>query len=98
MTCHRLLSPFRSAGAVNKQPPSAVAERTSTLTTIRDEINRLLDKREAKGWATYGKSLEEANDGRDWNHELICELLDALQYAAKEIHDLREQLKTPFDA
>lgn len=64
---------------------------------IRDEINRLLDRREAKGWMVYGKPLEEANDGRDWNYELICELLDALQYAAKEIHDLREKLRTPFD-
>lgn len=69
---------------------------TITPTTIRDEILRLLDQREAKGWETYGRPLEDATD-RDWNYELVCELLDALQYAAKEIHDLREQLKTPFD-
>lgn len=60
--------------------------------------------------ATYGRSLEEADEGRDWSIELIEELVDGLQYAAKEIRELRlmiatlerenlrlqEQLRTPF--
>lgn len=51
---------------------------------------------EARGMATYGKSLEDADDGRDWRDELIQELVDALQYAAKELKEIRslvEQIK-----
>lgn len=62
-------------------------------TIIRTTIDAWLDQAEARGWNTYGKSLEDADDGRDWNYEMICELIDALQYAAKQIHDLQEQLR-----
>ena len=77
---------------------------TTIRMTIRDKINEWLDAAEARGMETYGKSLEEANDGRDWRDELIQELVDGLQYAAKEIKEitklvekLQEELKTPFD-
>lgn len=46
---------------------------------------------------TYGIPFDEVDDGRDWTIEVIEELLDALQYASKQILELREQLKTPFD-
>lgn len=79
--------------------------------SIRNDINRWLDMAEARGMATYGKSLEDADDGRDWRDELIQELVDGLQYAAKELKELRSltdklmkqvselnnQLRTPFD-
>jgi hypothetical protein len=92
-----LFSQSRSACTATNTGPSVRVGRTVTLMTIRHDINRWLDKAEARGWATYGRSLEDANDGRDWTIELIEELIDALQYAAKEIHDLRQQLRTPFD-
>ena len=87
-------------------PPASIAESPGTSvnvvsttmpTTIREQINVWLDRAEDRGMASYGRPLEDANDGRDWTIELIEELIDALQYAAKEIRDLREQLRTPFD-
>ena len=78
---------------------------------IRDEINRWIDRAEVRGMTSYGVSLEENNDGRDWSVELIEELVDALQYAAKDILEkekyiqvlerriieLEDRLATPFD-
>lgn len=61
-------------------------------TTIREIAIEFLDKAQARGMASYGRPLEDADDGRDWLVEVIEELTDALQYASKEIRDLRKRL------
>lgn len=68
---------------------------------IRDKINQWLDERDHKGIITYGQTLDACpTEDYDWNTMLIEELLDGIQYAAKEnirLHKenkmLRERLK-----
>lgn len=59
---------------------------------IRDTINQWLDERDKKGVATYGEALDECNDDDyDWNIMIMEELLDGIQYAAKENIRLRKE-------
>lgn len=48
--------------------------------SVTEAIIAFLREREAKGIATYGRSLETFN-GRDATRDLLEELIDALQYA-----------------
>lgn len=69
--------------------------------TVRDKINEWLDERDEKGVATYGQTLTECpDDAYDWQVMLHEEMLDALQYAAKEnlrLHKENKQLKERLD-
>jgi len=62
--------------------------------SVTAEVRRLLDAREAKGVATYGRSLTTHN-GRDACRDLAEELLDGAQYAIQwqmERRDLLERV------
>ena len=61
--------------------------------TIRDTINRVLDRQNQKGLSTYGRTLDECPDGDyDWKEMALEELIDALQYLSKENAILRKKL------
>lgn len=61
---------------------------------IRDIINQILDKQNAKGMATYGHSLEDCpNEAYDWNVMALEEAIDGWQYQIKENFLIREQLR-----
>ena len=51
--------------------------------SVTDRLVERLRERQAKGIATYGRSLETFN-GRDAHRDLEEELLDALQYNAQQ--------------
>ena len=61
--------------------------------TIRDTINRVLDRQNQKGMSTYGRTLDECSDGDyDWKKMALEELIDALQYLSKENAILRKKI------
>ena len=61
--------------------------------SIRDTINRVLDRQNQKGLNTYGRTLDECPDGDyDWKEMALEELIDALQYLSKENVILRKKL------
>lgn len=56
-------------------------------------IARNLNARISKGFETYGQTLDDCpDDAYDWDQMLIEELLDGLQYMAKENAILRKKL------
>lgn len=56
-------------------------------------IAKNLNERIVKGYETYGQTLDDCpDDAYDWNQMLIEELLDGLQYMAKENAILRKKL------
>lgn len=56
-------------------------------------IAKNLNDRIWKGYETYGQTLDDCpDDAYDWNQMLIEELLDGLQYMAKENAILRKKL------
>lgn len=60
---------------------------------VRETVNRFLDERDKKGIETYGETLDQASDeDYNWQDEVIAELLDGIQYAAKENIRLRKEL------
>ena len=60
--------------------------------SIRDTINRVLDRQNQKGLSTYGRTLDECPDGDyDWKEMALEELIDALQYLSKENAILRKK-------
>ena len=62
--------------------------------SVRNVIDRVLDKQNAKGMATYGQTLDECPDeAYDWNVMAIEELVDGMQYLAKENLKLNKQLR-----
>ena len=63
--------------------------------SVRNVIDRVLDKQNAKGMATYGQTLDDCpDDDYDWNVMAIEELADGMQYLAKENQRLaKENLK-----
>ena len=66
--------------------------------TIRDTINRVLDRQNQKGLSTYGRTLDECPDGEyDWKEMALEELIDALQYLSKENVILRKKLSDEKD-
>lgn len=61
--------------------------------SVREVINRVLDKQNAKGMATYGQTLDDCpDDAYEWNVMAIEELVDGMQYLAKENLRLNKQL------
>ena len=55
---------------------------------IRDLIIAALDARDAKGWETYGRAMEEAIPPTGcWKMDAIEELLDCCQYLARQVYD-----------
>ena len=61
--------------------------------SVRNVIDRVLDKQNAKGMATYGQTLDDCPDeAYDWNVMAIEELVDAIQYLSKENLRLNKQL------
>lgn len=56
-------------------------------------IAKNLNDRIWKGYETYGQTLDDCpDDAYDWDQMLIEELLDGLQYMAKENAILRKKL------
>ena len=64
--------------------------------SVTDALIELLRQRQAKGVATYGRSLETFN-GRDATRDLKEELIDALQYTMQWEME-RTQLIARIDA
>jgi len=57
------------------------------------KVNAVLDNQTAKGIQKYGHTLEECPvDKFNWQHMLIEELIDGVQYQQKEIDNLSYQL------
>ena len=62
--------------------------------SVRNVIDRVLDKQNEKGMATYGQTLDDCPDEKyDWNVMAIEELVDAIQYLAKENLRLERKIK-----
>lgn len=62
--------------------------------SVREVINRVLDKQNEKGMATYGQTLDDCPDeSYDWNVMAIEELVDGIQYLAKENDRLNKCLR-----
>ena len=62
--------------------------------SVRNVIDRVLDKQNAKGMATYGQTLDDCPDeSYDWNVMAIEELVDGMQYLAKENLRLKKQIE-----
>jgi len=57
---------------------------------ILETVERVIDKQNSKGLKTYGQTLDDCpiND-YDWQHMIIEELIDALQYQQKEIDKIK---------
>ena len=65
---------------------------------IRNVIDEVLDRQNQKGMSTYGRTLDDCPDGDyDWNEMAVEELVDALQYLAKENVILRKKLSDEKD-
>ena len=61
---------------------------------VRDVIDSVLDKQNAKGMATYGQTLDDCPDeAYDWKMMAIEELVDGIQYLAKENIRLNKELE-----
>ena len=60
-----------------EQPLPTSESKSQSVTSA---LRKLLDEREAKGIATYGRSLQTHN-GRDAVRDLVEELIDGAQYA-----------------
>ena len=61
--------------------------------SVRKVIDRVLDKQNEKGMATYGQTLDDCPDeAYDWKMMAIEELADGIQYLAKENRMLEKQL------
>ncbi len=62
--------------------------------SVRKKINEWLDERDEKGVETYGQTLTECpDDAYNWNVMIMEELLDGIQYAAKENLRLQKENK-----
>ena len=62
--------------------------------SVRSVIDRVLDKQNAKGMATYGQTLDDCPDeAYDWKMMAIEELVDGIQYLAKENLRLEKQIE-----
>lgn len=58
-------------------------------------IAKNLNDRIWKGYETYGQTLDDCpDDAYDWDQMIIEELLDGLQYMAKENAILRKKLSS----
>ena len=61
--------------------------------SVRKVIDRVLDKQNAKGMATYGQTLDDCPDeAYDWKMMAIEELVDGIQYLAKENQRLEKKI------
>lgn len=61
--------------------------------SVRKVIDRVLDKQNEKGMATYGQTLDDCpDDSYDWKMMAIEELADGIQYLAKENQMLEKKL------
>ena len=61
--------------------------------SVRNVIDRVLDKQNAKGMATYGQTLDDCPDeAYDWKMMAIEELVDGIQYLAKENQRLEKEI------
>ena len=61
--------------------------------SVREVIDRVLDKQNAKGMATYGQTLDDCPDeAYDWKMMAIEELVDGIQYLAKENQRLEKKI------
>ena len=61
--------------------------------SVRNIIDRVLDKQNAKGMATYGQTLDDCPDeAYDWKMMAIEELVDGIQYLAKENQRLEKKI------
>ena len=61
--------------------------------SVRNVIDRVLDKQNAKGMATYGQTLDDCPDeAYDWKMMAIEELVDGIQYLAKENQRLERKI------
>lgn len=68
------------------------------MRAIKQRIIDILDRQEKKGFATYGRSLENAHfdengEPYDWNLMALEELVDALQYMIKENLALEHEIE-----
>ena len=62
--------------------------------SVRDVIDRVLDKQNAKGMETYGQTLDDCPDeAYDWKMMAIEELVDGIQYLAKENQRLERKIE-----
>lgn len=62
--------------------------------SVRKVIDRVLDKQNAKGMATYGQTLDDCpDDAYEWNVMALEEMADGMQYMAKENVRLRRLLQ-----
>lgn len=62
--------------------------------SVREVINRVLDKQNEKGMATYGQTLDDCpDDAYEWNVMALEEMADGMQYMAKENVRLRRLLQ-----
>jgi len=60
--------------------------------TVRDEVIALLDRQTEKGIRKYGQPVDNAT-GFDWQQMALEELIDCVQYLAKENRELRRRLQ-----
>ena len=61
--------------------------------SVRNVIDRVLDKQNEKGMATYGQTLDDCPDeAYDWKMMAIEELVDGIQYLAKENQRLERKI------
>ncbi len=61
--------------------------------SVRNVIDRVLDKQNEKGMATYGHTLDDCPDeAYDWKMMAIEELVDGIQYLAKENQRLEKKI------
>lgn len=62
--------------------------------SVREVIDRVLDKQNEKGMATYGQTLDDCpDDAYEWNVMALEEMADGMQYMAKENVRLRRLLQ-----
>lgn len=64
-------------------------KRPDVSQQVIDQFSRIVDAQDEKGWVKYGRTIDAA-DGYDWNMMIAEEAVDALKYAVKENHRLRE--------
>lgn len=74
--------------------------RPATSQTVIDEFTKIIDSQDGKGFAKYGKSIDEAID-KDYNWELMAleETADLQKYLVRRIKELekeKEQWKELF--
>jgi hypothetical protein len=73
-------------------------QRPKTSQMVIDEFTNIIDSQDNKGFAKYGKSIDEADDTKyNWELMALEETADLQKYLVRRIKQLEKQLNDYID-